>query len=212
MASNTPNLGLYKKNTAIDGNDTFNIETMLNQNWDIIDAELGGVLAGANDNAAAIALLASGVNDLAQEVATLQQTVAAHQADKAKYAVFTQSTAQSLANGTNTQILFQTKDSFNSEDFCLLESGRIKILQKGLYEFVVYATFAPNGTGNRFINNGFRIDGTPSHGASVQTLFATGWFKECNVDELVTVIVNQTSGGALDLVNSQVRVRQVAKL
>lgn len=38
MPSNTPVLGLYKKDPATDGNDTFNIETMLNQNWDKLDA------------------------------------------------------------------------------------------------------------------------------------------------------------------------------
>lgn len=38
MASNTPNLDLYKKDPLTDGQDTFNIETMLNDNWDKIDA------------------------------------------------------------------------------------------------------------------------------------------------------------------------------
>lgn len=37
MASNTPNLNLLKKNPATDGNDTFNVQTMLNDNWDKID-------------------------------------------------------------------------------------------------------------------------------------------------------------------------------
>jgi len=37
MASNTPNLNLLKKDPATDGNDTFNIKTMLNDNWDKID-------------------------------------------------------------------------------------------------------------------------------------------------------------------------------
>ncbi len=37
MASNTPALGLYKKDPIADANDTFNVETMLNQNWDKID-------------------------------------------------------------------------------------------------------------------------------------------------------------------------------
>jgi hypothetical protein len=40
MASNTPNLNLYKKDPTIDGNDTFNIKTMLNDNWDKIDTEV----------------------------------------------------------------------------------------------------------------------------------------------------------------------------
>jgi len=38
MASNTPNLNLLKKDPTTDGSDTFNIELMLNENWDKIDA------------------------------------------------------------------------------------------------------------------------------------------------------------------------------
>lgn len=37
MASNTPRLNLYKKDPVADANDTFNITTMLNDNWDRID-------------------------------------------------------------------------------------------------------------------------------------------------------------------------------
>ena len=37
MTSYTPNLKLLKKNPSTDGNDTFNIETMLNDNWDKVD-------------------------------------------------------------------------------------------------------------------------------------------------------------------------------
>jgi hypothetical protein len=37
LSSNTTKLNLYKKNPDTDGNDTFNIETMLNENWDKID-------------------------------------------------------------------------------------------------------------------------------------------------------------------------------
>ncbi|MCA1293716.1 phage tail protein [Paenibacillus sp. alder61] len=43
MASKTPNLDLLKKDPVADGNDTFNIETMLNENWDKIDAAVGEV-------------------------------------------------------------------------------------------------------------------------------------------------------------------------
>ncbi|WP_046214791.1 bactofilin family protein [Paenibacillus wulumuqiensis] len=43
MASNTPNLGLLKKNPVTDGNDTFNIQTMLNDNWDKIDLAIGDI-------------------------------------------------------------------------------------------------------------------------------------------------------------------------
>jgi len=40
VASNTPNIGLYKKDPVADGNDTFNIQTMMNDNWDKIDTEI----------------------------------------------------------------------------------------------------------------------------------------------------------------------------
>lgn len=40
MASNTPRLGLYKKDPTADANDTFNIQTMLNDNWDKIDGKV----------------------------------------------------------------------------------------------------------------------------------------------------------------------------
>lgn len=37
MAEYTPKLNLLKKDPVVDGNDTFNIQTMLNDNWDKID-------------------------------------------------------------------------------------------------------------------------------------------------------------------------------
>lgn len=40
MASNTTRLGLLKKDPATDGADTFNIKTMLNDNWDALDAKV----------------------------------------------------------------------------------------------------------------------------------------------------------------------------
>ncbi|MCY9660300.1 pectinesterase family protein [Paenibacillus chondroitinus] len=47
MPSTTMNLGLYKKNPSTDGNDTFDINTMLNDNWDRVDAQLGAQFADA---------------------------------------------------------------------------------------------------------------------------------------------------------------------
>lgn len=40
MASNTERLGLLKKDSATEGTDTFNVKTMLNDNWDKIDKEV----------------------------------------------------------------------------------------------------------------------------------------------------------------------------
>ncbi|MFB5674281.1 phage tail protein [Paenibacillus terreus] len=43
MASNTENLNLLKKDPLTDGNETFNIKTMLNDNWDKIDEAVGSL-------------------------------------------------------------------------------------------------------------------------------------------------------------------------
>lgn len=38
MANSTTNLNLFKYDTEQDANDTFNIDTALNENWDKIDS------------------------------------------------------------------------------------------------------------------------------------------------------------------------------
>ncbi|WP_431090066.1 pyocin knob domain-containing protein [Paenibacillus sp. 8b26] len=43
MASNTDYLKLLKKDPVMDGNETFNIQTMLNDNWDKIDGAVGAL-------------------------------------------------------------------------------------------------------------------------------------------------------------------------
>lgn len=43
MASNTENLNLLMKNPSTDGADTFNVQTMLNDNWDKIDQFAGSL-------------------------------------------------------------------------------------------------------------------------------------------------------------------------
>lgn len=43
MASNTENLNLLMKNPSTDGADTFNVQTMLNENWQKIDENAGTV-------------------------------------------------------------------------------------------------------------------------------------------------------------------------
>ena len=45
MASTTPNIGLYKKDPVADANDYFNIQTMLNNNWDALDSNQGSLAA-----------------------------------------------------------------------------------------------------------------------------------------------------------------------
>lgn len=49
MASYTPNLNLYKKDPIADGNDFFNIKTMMNDNWDKIDDSVKAALDDIED-------------------------------------------------------------------------------------------------------------------------------------------------------------------
>lgn len=76
MASTTPNLALYKKNPATDGNDTFDIKTMINDNLDKIDAFAGGVNAKLQSAALLSATLKRGLNYLqSNESSPLNVTV-----------------------------------------------------------------------------------------------------------------------------------------
>ncbi|WP_113673235.1 hypothetical protein [Vallitalea guaymasensis] len=54
MSDYTSKLNLYKVDPAIDGEDTFNIKSMMNDNWDKIDEKVGNMdekLSGVEDNA-----------------------------------------------------------------------------------------------------------------------------------------------------------------
>lgn len=48
MASNTPKLGLYMKDPVADGNDFFDVKTMMNDNWEKIDG-FAGVMDGVKE-------------------------------------------------------------------------------------------------------------------------------------------------------------------
>ncbi len=77
MASNTPNLNLLKKDPVTDGNDTFNIQTMLNDNWDKIDTavkhvqdELDSVsVPPASTTQAGIVQLTNAINSTSETLA-----------------------------------------------------------------------------------------------------------------------------------------------
>ncbi|MEK5477268.1 phage tail protein [Paenibacillus sp. FSL R5-0407] len=78
MASNTPNLNLLKKDPVTDGNDTFNIRTMLNENWDKIDAAVGEVREELKDIEIPNASLnKAGIVQLSNETSGSRENVAA---------------------------------------------------------------------------------------------------------------------------------------
>jgi hypothetical protein len=97
LASNTPNLGLHKKDPITDGNQTFNIQTMLNDNWDKIDlfakeieqqlADMGNVDEVVNNLIQQIGdlpnLSTENKLNLVAAVNEVYQKIVTHSADKA---------------------------------------------------------------------------------------------------------------------------------
>jgi len=69
MAEYTPKLKLLKKDPITDGNDTFNIKTMMNDNWDKIDDFAQVVEDKLND----VDDLEQTVNDLIEQVGNLEE-------------------------------------------------------------------------------------------------------------------------------------------
>ncbi|MGM1048658.1 MAG: phage tail protein [Bacillota bacterium] len=78
MSNNTPNLGLLKKDPMVDGNETFNIKTMLNENWDKIDEAVGQVKEDlGNVNIPDASLTVKGKVQLSSATSGARETVAA---------------------------------------------------------------------------------------------------------------------------------------
>jgi hypothetical protein len=142
--------------------------------------------------------------------------IPAYIADLAKYAVFSKTTNQSIPDTANTEVVWEAKTSYNSEDFCGIESGtgKIKVLQKGIYEICVCFRYDGNVTGNRYLNvNNISIISIPSIGADTSYI-STSAFLELAANGTVSILAAQTSGGDLDLLSSGTiaRIRRVVKL
>lgn len=85
MASNTPNLNLLKKDPLTDGNETFNIQTMMNDNWDKLDtavkkvqddvANIGPNLPNASTTQKGIVQLTSATNSTSETLAATAKAV-----------------------------------------------------------------------------------------------------------------------------------------
>ena len=82
MASYTEHLELLKKDPVADGADTFNIQTMLNDNWEKIDAAVAGKADVGEDGKIPASQLPEMNYDPAGSAAAVQVNLAAHMADK----------------------------------------------------------------------------------------------------------------------------------
>lgn len=78
MPKTTPNMNLYKVDGATDGNDTFNIDLALNDNWDKIDAAIGEVREDlGNVSVPPASLTQAGITRLSSATNSTSETEAA---------------------------------------------------------------------------------------------------------------------------------------
>lgn len=118
MSSNTPNLGLLKKDPMVDGNETFNIETMLNENWDKVDEAVGQVredlgnidveFPDASLTQKGIVQLSNATNGARENVAATEKAVKAAY-DRGSAGVSAAATAQAKADAAETPAGAQAK-------------------------------------------------------------------------------------------------------
>ncbi len=119
MSSNTPNLGLLKKDPMVDGNETFNIETMLNENWDKIDEAVGQVreeLGNIDVDIPEASLTEKGIVQLSSATNGTRENVAAtEKAVKAAYDQGAQGATTAASANEKADNIKNSLDTFRSE-------------------------------------------------------------------------------------------------
>ncbi|MGG4091945.1 pyocin knob domain-containing protein [Paenibacillus lautus] len=118
MPSQTPNMGLYKVNGETDGNDTFNVDVVLNDNWDKLDAAVGQIQEDLDNVTVTVpdaSLTEKGIVQLSNDTNGTSETMAATpKAVKAAYdrgsaGVSAAATAQAKADAAETPAGAQAK-------------------------------------------------------------------------------------------------------
>lgn len=185
MASHTPNLDLLKKDPATDGNETFNIQTMLNDNWDKIDEAVGEVREAVEDievppasvTQAGIVQLSNATNSSAENVAATPKAV------KAAYdlANTANTTAQSSLTAGNERkaelvaaLVAKGVSATTSETWAQL-LAKVTALVKAtgtatagqVLSGITFSNATANGLTGTMTNNG--AGGTVTPGATAQT-------------------------------------------
>jgi len=154
MASNTPNINLYKKDPVADGNDTFNIKTMLNDNWDKIDSEIGDIKSGieaieypvtsVNNKTGDVVLNAA---DIGAETPVGSQTKAnvaennANDYTDQEISSLTQSINQSL----NNKVDKVTGKVLSTNDYTTAEKNKLAVIEAGAQKNTVTSVAGRTG-------------------------------------------------------------------
>lgn len=174
MASYTENLELLKKDPVADGADTFNIQTMLNDNWDKIDEAVAGKADLNQDGKIPSSQLPEMEYDPAGSAAAVQENLASHIANKANpHGVTSEQVGAMISNSTHyinsldtlltyAQSGFYTVSApatgmpYNDYWVCLLFSDGRPV--SGQYSRVVYASSAnTNNLYKLIVTNGVNL-------------------------------------------------------
>ncbi|MCM3494570.1 phage tail protein [Paenibacillus lactis] len=175
MPSQTPNLDLYKVNGETDGNDTFNVDVVLNDNWDKIDAavgqiqeELGNVtVPDASLTQKGITQLSSAIDSTSEAMAATPKAVKSAY-DRGSAGVTAAAAAQAKADAAETPAGAQAKANAaetNAKNASLPRSGGA---MTGKLNLQTWATISGSASGyalygsNCYLdaNNKFRFENT----------------------------------------------------
>lgn len=91
MSSTTPNLNLFKYDTATDGKEVFSIETALNDNWDLIDTAVNGKVS--TNGSSNITITKSGPAIYLQNTEAIKGTTPTSNTSEGIYFIDSQGTA-----------------------------------------------------------------------------------------------------------------------
>ncbi len=169
LASNTERLDLYKKDPSVDGNDTFNIETMMNDNWDKIDEKVAmvnnegkvvnkdgsptGEVLSVNDKKGNVQL---GKNDVGLgNVDNVKQASKTdfdnHVADNTKHITSTERTTW------NNKVDKVTGKGLSTEDYTTAEKNKLSGVEAGANNYTHPSTHPPSiiaqNSSNRFVTD-----------------------------------------------------------
>lgn len=167
MASNTSRLGLLKKDPVADGNDTFNIKTMLNDNWDKIDQKVA--LLGSDGKLDPSQIDTSGL--------ATKQELAAHQADETTHGIGDKKT---LLTTNKTTIVASLNELFQ-----FANDGKTNIAS---------VIGSPATNGDTFAQLKTHIQNAKSKGAANLTAKGTIASDTESLDSLMSKIANVNTG------------------
>lgn len=149
---------------------------------------------------------------LLTELDAFKEEFMTHQAESAMYAEFRTGGNQSIPHATTTKLIL-TQET-HSADYCELSDGGVKILKSGLYLIVFQVAFSGNAVGYRLV----QIEGGTG-AVREQPLTSAEQFRTKVTDiayyeenDNIDFSVSQTSGGALDVIGSNLTRVRIAKL